>query len=411
MSDSAAAPKTPFTPYQRKLFVFLSVATLFEGYDFMALSQILPQLRRSMGLDETAVGAMVTAINLGTVFAFALVGLADRWGRRRLLTITIAGYTLTTFATGFAPDLYWFTGLQFLARMFLLAEWATSMVVAAEEFPADRRGTVMGVVGAFSSLGAIVCAGVVPFLLRSSHGWRSVYFVGIVPLVVLMLARRSLRETERFAREVGPASQGSLWRIWSTPYRSRVVLLATIWGLAYVCINNATVFWKQFAVEERGFTDDEVGFSISIAAVASMPLIFLAGKLLDRIGRRRGAAVIFLLGTLGVFLCYGLHDRAALTVALVFGIFGAGAVLPVLNALNAELFPTALRADAFAWANNLLGRITYVLSPLAIGWSAKRIQWGPTLQLSTVGPLLALALILLAVPETASRDLDDTAAL
>src|SRR5215204_2261461 len=129
-----------FTPYQRRLFLFLSVATFFEGFDFIALSQILPNLRKDLGLGVEWSGYLVTFINMGTVLAYPLVRLADRWGRRRVLTVTIAGYTLFSFLSGLSPNVYVFAVLQLLARVFLIAEWATSTVVAAEEYPAARRG-------------------------------------------------------------------------------------------------------------------------------------------------------------------------------------------------------------------------------------------------------------------------------
>ena len=411
-SVAAHTPPVPLTPYQRKLFVFLSVATFFEGYDFIALSQVLPQLKQSMSLSETGVGALVAWINLGTLIAFGLVGMADRWGRKRLMTITIIGYTVTTFATGLAPGLYSFALLQLLARMFLIAEWATSMVYAAEEFPAARRGMVIGVIQGFSSLGAIVCAGLVPFLLHTGYGWRSVYLVGIFPLVILMVARRGLRESSRFLEEVANRKEKrSIFHIWQTPYRNRMLLLAMIWGLGYVCTNNATTFWKQFAMGERGLTDAQVATAVAIAAVGSMPLVFAAGKLLDVVGRKPGAVVIFLVASLGVVACYGAHGFAALTASLTVAIFGAAAFMPVMNALTAELFPTSLRADAFAWSNNLLGRITYVVSPVLLGLGASRFGWGPVLQLTAVGPILALILILTTLPETKAKDLGESAAL
>jgi putative MFS transporter len=406
------SPPTPFTPYQRRLFVFLSVATFFEGYDFIALSQILPQLKAAMALSDTGLGAMVTLVNLGTLVAFGLVGLADRWGRKRLLTVTIIGYTVTTFLTGFATNVVFFTALQFLARMFLIAEWATSMVYAAEEFPSERRGMVIGVIQAFSSLGAIVCAGLVPSLLRIGYGWRSVYLVGILPLIVLMYARRGLRESSSFTEEVAKrAADRSMFHIWKTPFRNRMLLLAVIWGLGYICTSNATTFWKQFVMVERGLTDQQVALAISIAAVGSMPLVFCAGKLLDVIGRKRGAVVIFLTGAAGVVAAYGAHGFAALTASLTVAIFGAAAFLPVMNTFTAELFPTELRADAFGWSNNLLGRITYVVSPFFIGMGAARVGWGLAIQLTAIGPILALLLILTTLPETRSMDLDKSAAL
>ncbi len=406
--------KTPLSTYQKKLFVFLSVATFFEGYDFIALTQVLPEVRAAMSLSKAEVGFLVAFINVGTILAFVLVRLADRWGRRRVLTLTIAGYTLSTFATGIAPGPLSFALFQFLARIFLIAEWATTMVIAAEEYPAERRGMVLGVIQGFSGLGSIVCAGVAPFLMdHTAYGWRSVYFVGILPLVILAFARRSLRESRRFTEQVaaGAMKQLSLFHIWRTPYRRRLLQLSAIWGLTYVCTQNAVMFWKGFAIESRGFTPQQVALSITIAAVTSMPLVFYSGKLLDQIGRKPGAVVIFAAGVLGVVGSYGLHDRWALTAALAFAIFGVSGVLPVLNAFTTELFPTELRGSAFAWSNNLLGRIGYVAGPAIVGVAATDFGWGPAVQVTAIGPIIAVILILLWLPETGSKELEETAAV
>jgi len=400
----------PFTPYQKRLFAFLSVATFFEGYDFMALTQILPELRRSFDLSESQGGLMVSFINVGTVLAYFLVRRADRWGRRRVLTLTIAGYATFTFLCGIAPNIWAFALFQMLARIFLLAEWAISMVFAAEEYPAARRGMVIGVVSAFSSLGAVLCAGVAAPLMHSPLGWRTVYLAGVVPLIIIAFARRGLRETRRFEQS-GPAEDRGLAHIWKTPHKIRVIQLGAIWFLTYICTQNAVTWWKEFAVAERQMSAGEVGIRIAVAAVASMPLVFLVGKLLDVVGRRWGAVVVFVLGAVGAFLSYTLTSHTALTLALVLGIFGASAVLPVLNAFTTELFPTDLRGDAFAWANNLIGRIGYVASPAVVGLAAQQVGWGAAVRWTAVFPLLALILILRLLPETRALELEETAGL
>ena len=404
--------------YQKRLFLFLGVATFFEGYDFLALTQILPNLREDMGLGKDASGYLVGFINAGTIIAFWLVRRADVWGRRRVLTITIAGYTLFTFASGLAPDVYSSAAFQLVARIFLIGEWAISMVIAAEEFPAAKRGMVIGVIQACSSLGSIFCAGVVPLLLKTEYGWRSVYLVGIVPLVVLAFARRSLRETSRFeslraARaeaEAAGAPKENLFRIWKTPYVKRLLAVALIWFIAYIPAQNAIAFWKEFAMTERGFTDGEVGKAISIAAVGSMPFVFLSGKLIDVLGRRPGATVIFGIGGVGVALAYTLEGFWPLTMALMLGIFAASAWLPVLNAYTSELFPTDLRGMAFAWSNNLLGRLGYVLSPLAVGLVVSQTEaFGPVVASLAAFNLVAIALIWKLMPETKAMELEETA--
>ncbi len=405
--------KTPLTSYQWKLFLLLGVATFFEGYDMLALSQILPELRAELDISAKESGMMVGFINVGTILAWLLIRKADAWGRKRVLMITIGGYTIATLLTGLSTTIIAFAVAQLVARIFLIGEWAISMVYAAEEFPADRRGMVLGVLQGFSSLGSVVCAGAVPLLLGTAYGWRTVYFVGAVPLVLVMIARRGLRETARFQerQERGEQPSASLMVLWNGPYRKRMLQLAAIWFLTYLCTQPAVTFWKEFAVAERGLSPEQVGLSVVIAAVGSLPLVFGAGKLLDVVGRRKGAAIIFVTTSVGVLASYTVSGHALLTGALMLAIFGVSAVLAVLNSYNTELFPTELRGDAFSWSNNLLGRIGYVLSPPVLGIAAASVGWGKAVASTSVFPLLALALIWMWLPETRGKELEETSAL
>jgi len=417
-------PKSTFTSYQVRLFVFLSVATLFEGYDFFALAQVLDAIQDEFSLSMFEVTALTAFINAGTILAYLLVRKADRWGRRRVLTVTILGYTLFTLFSGLSTTVWAFAISQFIARMFLIAEWATAMVYAAEEFPADRRGTVIGVLQAFSSLGAIACAGVVPILLGITFtwggetitpGWRSVYFVGVVPLLILAFARRNLKETTRFieaqeSREPS-APKASFFAIWRGPYRRRVIELGAIWFVTYACTQNAVHFWKIFAKQDAGWDDVGVAKALTLAAIGSLPLIFLSGKMLDVIGRKWGAVVIYLSLIFSVVAAYtpGL-PKVVLGIGLMFAVFGVTAVLSVLNAFTSELFPTELRGDAFAWTNNIIGRVGYVLSPLLIGVLAERLgSWGAAIRPTVVFPAIALVLIWWLLPETKGKELEETA--
>ena len=404
---------TKLSSYHKRLFVFLSVATFFEGYDFTALSQILPNLRAEMGLTEAQGGMLGSVISIGTIVAFVLVRLADRWGRRRVLALTILGYASFTFLTGLSRTPYDFALFQFTARVFLIAEWALCMVIAAEEYPAENRGMVIGVIQAFNSLGSITCAAIVPFLLNTAYGWRTVYFVGVVPLLLLAYARRGLKETDRFTEHVARRGQKrrSLFAIMRSPYRTRVLQMALIWGLTYICTNTAVLFWKEFAVGERGFTDADVGKAVAIASVGALPFVFSIGKLLDKWGRRRGAALIYGVCSVFVVLAYQVHGFWQLTFCLSAAIFAAIALLALLNAYTTELFPTEMRADAFAWSNNLLGRIGYVIAPGLVGWGAGYIGWGNAVSLTAIAVIAALILLLTLLPETSRRELEETAAL
>ena len=412
MADSK--PTTPLTGYQWRLFIFLSVATFFEGYDFFALAQVLDNIQDEFGLDKFQLTALTAFINAGTVVAYLLVRKADRWGRRKVLMATIIGYTVFTLLSGLSTTVWMFAGFQFIARIFLIAEWATSMVIAAEEFPADRRGMVIGVIQAFSSLGAIACVGVVPLLLDMAYGWRTVYFVGVVPLLILAFARRNLKETKRFEEQVkGKTETRSFLAILRGPHRRRVFELGAIWFLTYACTQNAVHFWKIWAKQDNGWSNEEVAKTLTIAAIVSMPMVFGAGKLIDVIGRKAGAAIIYVTLAVSMVVAYtpGLSPWVT-GAALTGAVFGVSAVLAVLNAFTSELFPTELRGDAFAWTNNLIGRIGYVLSPLMIGaLAAHWNDWGAAIKPTAIFPLIALVLIMLWLPETNQKELEETASM
>jgi putative MFS transporter len=398
--------------YNRRLLFFLSVASFFEGYDLIAMSQLLPNIRAHYGLSPTEGGLMVGVVNVGTMIAYVLVRKADRWGRKSVLSITILGYAIASFLSGLAPSAWTFALAQLLARIFLIGEWAIALVVAAEEFPAHRRGSAMGIIQASASLGSIACAALVPLLLKidlfGMGGWRTVYFVGAVPLLLLAFARRSMRETRRFETASKTADAG-LFSILRGPYARRVALVALVWALCYMCTQNAVTFWKEFAQSERGYSDATVGKSVAIAAILSLPLVFFSGRMLDVIGRRKSAVIIFIATSGGCAAAYTLTGSLALKAALTVAIFGATAILQVLNAYTAELFPTEKRADAFAWTNNLLGRVGYVLSPMAVGLAAERIGWGVAVSATAIFPLIALALVMKYFPETRGKELEETA--
>ncbi len=409
---SAEARAVPLTPYQKRLFFFLSVATFFEGFDFFAITNVLPNVQAEMGFSLSAMGSLIAFINIGSILAYALVSNADRFGRRTVLNVTIVGYTVFTFLTGLSPDVYVFALCQMVARIFLTAEFIVSQLFAAEEFPAERRGMVMGFVSASSSLGAIFCAAVVPLLLKTSYGWRGLYLSGILPLVIVMYARRNLQETRRFEQVSAAERTSSLLSIWKTGYRNRLLWLGLIWMLVFVGHGTALVFWKKFAVSERGLTDGQVGSSMALASLVALPLTFAAGNLIDRLGRRLSAVVIFGALSVGIVSAYTLHGQWPLTVALIFLVFGLSSVWAVLNAFTSELFPTHLRGQAFAWVSNVMGRTGgLLLTPIAVGAAAQSIGVGRAVSLTAVAPLLAAGLVWWLLPETRNKELEATSSL
>ena len=124
-----------------------------------------------------------------------------------------------------------------------------------------------------------------------------------------------------------------------------------------------------------------------------------------------GATVIYVLLAVSVVAVYQLHGYWPVTTALMVAIFANAAVHAVLNSYTTELFPTEMRGHAFAWSNNLLGRIGYVVAPAMVGAAAGVIGWGNSVSLTAICVVAALCLILWLLPETKGKKLEETATL
>lgn len=400
----------PLTAYLRRLLLFLCLVALFDGYDFFAISQTLPELRATFALTPVDGSRLLAIANLGTLVAYLLVRLADRWGRRAMLLVGLGGYSGAALLSAVAPSSLTFLGAQLVVRCFLVSALAMAVLYAVEEYPSERRGRILGMLQACFGLGAIMCAVVTPALIETTLAWRAVYVLGATSAGLILWALRSLRETAKFLSLPAHRRPAPLLpRLLPRAQQKRMLQLAVIWILTFLCNQSANVFWKEFAQGERGLSSPRIGALIAIAAAVALPLVAWSGTLIDRMGRRRSAAVIYVTTAVGVLGAYSQLPQALLLVSLILLITGTASAVALLNTWTAESFPTDQRGDAFAWASSLLGRLGFVLAPLLVSALVKPLGWGHTLSLAAGFPLIALFLIWRWLPETASQELQDSA--
>lgn len=396
--------------------VLLGTATFFEGYDAAINAVVLRDLAISFGvpLERTStLGGPIVAIGLGAFGALFVTALGDRWGRRPLLIGTTLLYALFTGLTASAQSLLQFTIFQFFARMFLIAELATAITVVAEEFPAARRGRALGVLTAFGALGLPVVA-LTHFLLGDTRlGWRWLYLIGLLPLVLVAFLRLKLKETERWSqtrKQNETMKRMPLRQVLGSQYRPQFIQVSALFFLTHVALLGALVWWRWFAQEERGFSDQTVTVMLTVGYLLGITGYLVAGFLQDRIGRRRTGAIFLVCGAtfgLGVFQS---SDASAMLPLLVLAVFFGVGVTPVTNALAAELFPTEMRATAVAFARSVFGTLGAIAGPLLVAVLADQ-QLGIVGNVGDSVSLVALiylpaAVLTLRMPETARRELE-----
>ena len=410
IEGTAALPEV--TRYHRRLLAAVAASTFFEGFDQSILALVAPYVAREFALGPGQLGFVLSFIGIGAVLALAITMLADRFGRRRLLLVTVAGYGVATGLTALAQGPLDFVAWQLLSRMFLFAELALAIVVAAEEIPARRRGFAISLLIAAQVAGGMVAAFTLKPIMELSHGWRAMYVVGLLPLLLVVGLRFGIRETERFVAmdraRSEPSAALSPLAVWRGRHRRPLVLCILLFGLVGALVFTFPSFYAYFLVNERGFSSAQVSTGYGLAMAMGLPAIPLAGWLLDRWGRRAIGVVGPLLGALGLVIAFNATGSPwQVTAAGMAGVFVGTFILPIQMAYMPELFPTQYRALAASWICNGAGRALAIGAPSVVGVLAGVLgSVGSAASLMALAGIAAAALVYCAMPETKGLPLE-----
>jgi MFS family permease len=402
-------------PSQIQMLGVIALAVLFENYDQAMLTAALKQIGETFAVAESDLGALLGRVHLGAVAAFLLLPFADRVGRRRLFLGSLVGLSLATFLTAFARTADQLVALQMLSRTFTVTCSATSIVIVIEELPARQRGWGIGIVGALGAFGyglGLVLFAAIDVL---PYGWRSMYLVGIVPLLFLPRLGRRVPETQRFEQHRLERGAGHGLGGWLRPlaslvraYPARSLGIGAIGLLVSAGQTTGFSFAAFHAQAVHGWSPGQ--YSIMAIAAGTVGIVGhpWAGRVADRRGRRSVGFALFAVFPL-LALAFYLGPGWLLPFVWVPLVFSLTGTSTIERAVGSELFPTSYRGTASGWLQ---------LSE-AVGRSAglSLVAWGtpaggsnvPMICLVVFASLLA-ALVLLLLPETGSRELEEVSA-
>jgi MFS family permease len=363
LNDTKSTPKRPWwlPPFlgpipdveQRHLSVLgaIALALLFEEYDLAMLTAALPQIATSLGMAETDFGLYLGLIRLGALPAFALIPYADRIGRRRIFLATLVGTALCTLATAFTQTPAQFVVAQMATRTFFVTGSAIAFVVIAEEFPAAHRGWGIGMLGALGATGHGVAMGLFSQIDRLPYGWRSLYAIGIVPILLLPFFRRRVPETGRFdsheAAALGDTGTYSLAPLLALvrEFPARALGIAVAGFLPSVGLVGAFQFTGYFTQTVHGWSPGQYAAMVFFGGAIGIVGNIVGGRLADRFGRR--VVGITLLGSFPFWVALFYNGPGwAVPIAWIGFLFASQGGRVILRTLSTELFPTSQRASA-----------------------------------------------------------------
>ena len=402
------------TPHQLRLLGFIALALLFENYDLSMLGSAMKYIRESFGLEQAEAGRLTAYVRLGAIPAFFVIPFVDRLGRRRVFLTAVIGMSLGTLATAFTQTEWQFIAAQMVSRTFLTTAAATAFVIVSEELPAARRGWGVGMLAALGAFGFGLGAILFAVIHRLPYGWRALYVIGVVPLLLVPAFRREIRETQRFERtEVGGVGGVRGWLspilgiVRDHPWRALGLALVGFFGAAgqapplqlmgdYLLTDRHWEPWHYSALFIGG----------GLIGIIGNPA---AGRLGDRLGRRKIGFWMLALFPLFILLFYRTNVGWLLPILWIPAIFVLSGANTVARALSTELFPTSSRGTATG-AMILLETLG---AAAALAWVTVLTPEGTSIAWA-LGTLSLLSLVaaaaVLCLPETAGRELEQISA-
>lgn len=376
-----------------------------------ALTAAMPVLGMSSGMSGwvTAISIVASAVG-GVLFGY----LADRFGRVRVLTWVILGYSIFTALTATAQDGAQFMIWRILEGLTFGGEWAVGAALVAEYAKPAKRGKALAFVQSCYAIGwalSTVAYLVIFSIAPAEIAWRYLFLVGILPAVFAFVIRRTTKDVERVA-EIQEAAKPSMRELFAAGQVKRTVF-ATVLGVGVQAIYYSVfVFLPTFLRDERGLSVVDTAAYTWVAIVGSFIGYLSAGFALDWIGRRL-TFLLFFVGSAGSVSLFVLTPAASpefgIPIIFLLGFFASGQAGGT-GAYLSELFPTRIRATGQAFAYNF-GRGIAAFGPLTVGIAAASIGWGNSIMMIAIIGAVIGCFALAMLPETKNIDILDTSAI
>jgi len=379
----------------------------------MVYSFVLPSLIVLCHNSKGQAGLLGTSALLLSSVGGWLAGLAaDRFGRVRILQLTIVWFAFFTFLSGFSHgfgQLFVIRGLQGLG---FGGEWAVGSVLIGETIAAKYRGRAVGTVQGGWAIGWAMAAlfyTLFSAVLSPDMAWRAMFWIGLAPAALAIYVRRHVPESSVYRSSTAVPEPGSglkFLKIFS-PAMLRTTAFASFVALGaqggYYAINT----WLPLYLNSRGLSIIHTGGYLMVVIAGSFTGYLVSAHLADKLGRKTTLVLFAGLSAVTVFLYTVIPMSDTLTLILGFplGFFPSGSFSP-MGAFFTELFPTDMRGSGQGFAYNL-GRAVGALFPTLVGYFSARMQLGRAIAMFAVAAYLVMIAGVLLLPETRGLALDE----
>ncbi len=398
---------------ERKTLIAAFAGFGTDAFDYMIYPMLIPTLIVVWGMTNAQAGYIATgALITSAIGGWAAGVLADKYGRVRLLQLTVLWFSVFTFLSGFTNSYEQLFVTRALQGLGFGGEWSVGSVLVAEMIQARHRGKAVGLVQSSWSVGwggAVIAFWAVSALVAPELAWRILFWLGVLPAFLILYLRRNLKDPEVYhanrAKMKQDGDEGSFLEIFSPPLLSttlRASLLATGMQGAYYAV--ATWLPTYLSTERQMSVLNTSGYLL-VLILGSFLGVLTSASLSDRLGRRR-CFMLFAVSAGVLIVAYTqipITDPLMLLLGFPLGFFQNG-IFAGIGAYLSELFPSRVRGSGQGFCYNF-GRAVGSLCPALVGYLSDTMPLGIAIGYMAAGAYLLVIVSVLTLPETQGREL------
>ncbi|MGW2181816.1 MFS transporter [Streptomyces sp. NPDC001732] len=400
-SIAARLERLPHSRWHVKVRCLIGAVTFFEAFDQLLSASALPVLIKDWHLSTGQATFAVTSASIGMLLGALVAGwLGDRIGRVRTVALGVVVTGAASLAVAFAPGIELFSLFRFVQGLGIGGVVPVAATYINEIARCDKRGRFVLLYEMIFPAG-LAAAGLVAVWVVPNFGWRAMFVLGALPVVIGALLPRHVAESPRWllsqgrvdeaerviarieaeveqaagtplpepaAESVAETGRGRLRDLFTGRYLRRTVVLSGLWFVAYY-VNHGISTWLPSLYTKSFGLDLTTALQYTLLSnVTGLLGTFVVALVIDRIGRRP-ALVAALSGTalaLGVLALTGATSGIKVAVFASCTTFFVYAINAGLYLYSPELYPTANRARGAAFGG-VWNRLGVILGPVIVG--------------------------------------------
>jgi MFS family permease len=394
---------------ERNTFVACFAGWALDALDVQLYSFAVPALIAVWHITNAQAGLLATSALVISAFGGWIAGmLADVIGRARLLMIMVVWFAVFTFLSGLTNNFEQLLVVRGLQGFGFGGEWAAGSVLIGEVVRAADRGKAVGVVQSAWAWGwaaAAIVATIIFQFFDQQIAWRLLFFVGILPALLVFFIRTKVPEPAIFREAMQSAERRGALQIFGRELLATTILGAALATGAQGGYYAITTFLPTFLRTQRHLSVLGTGGYLAVIIFGSWCGYIVSAYLNDAIGRRKNF-FIFAIGSLLIAIAYTqaeISDAMMLALGFPLGFFASG-IFSGMGPVLTELFPTSVRGAGQGFCYNF-GRGIGAFFPTLVGLLSASVTLGTAIGIFAAISYAIVIAAALALPETRGREL------